>query len=64
MKKMSKVVLAFASIFALVGCGGENNGGDTTKTIENAVAVKEETLLSSVKKVTKNLCCGRKSCWF
>lgn len=40
MKKMSKVVLAFASIFALVGCGGENNGGDTTKTIENAAAVK------------------------
>ena len=37
---MSKVVLAFASIFALVGCGGENNGGDTTKTIENAAAVK------------------------
>lgn len=36
MKKMSKVVLAFASIFALVGCGG----GETTETIENAAAVK------------------------
>ena len=23
----------------------------------------EGTLLSSVKKVTKNLCCGRESCW-
>jgi|GEM_PF-5608137 len=25
---------------------------------------RKGTLLSSVKKVTKNLCCGRKSCWF
>ncbi len=41
MKKMSKVVLAFASIFALVGCGGQNNGGETTETIENAAAVKK-----------------------
>ena len=38
MKKISKVVLALASIFALVGCG-ESSGGKN-ETIDNATATK------------------------